>query len=186
MSALNHSDIGELVRRRFNGPEGDEIRYIPLVDSALRQLAYDVAKDPSTRQWLMTDPSTTTATLDGDGIADLSTLITTPRILLECLQYGDIFPPVNPAYPTQPFRLVDQTGMIQLAGNYDALVLKATVDGHTLKTKSPDNNATPLVGTISFQVPYWPTIAQLPEPLVEDLVWGNYWATGESKSENAA
>lgn len=185
---LNHSDIAELVRRRFNGPEGDELRYIPLVDPALRQLSYDVARDPGLRHWLMTDPTTTTATLDGNGVADLTALIADPRILLECLQYGNIFPPVNVSlgYSTQPFRLIDNTGQMQLAGNYDALVFKATLDGFELKTKSADNNATPLAGTISFEVPYWPTLAQLPNSLVQKLVWGNYWVTGEPKSENAA
>lgn len=188
MADLDHSGIAQLVLRRFNGPQSDELRYIALVDSALRQLAYDVARDSSLRHWLMTDPATTTATLDGDGAADLTTLIADPRILLECLQYGNIFPPVNEAlgYSTQPFRLIDNTGQMQLAGNYDALVFKATLDGFSLKTKSADNNATPLAGTISFEVSYWPTLALLPEALVQKLVWGNYWQTGEPKSENAA
>ena len=188
MADLDHSGIAQLVLRRFNGPQSDELRYIALVDSALRQLAYDVARDPGLRQWLMTDPATTTATLDGDGVADLTALIASPRILLECLQYGNIFPPVNVAlgYSTQPLRLIDNTGQILLAGNYDALVFKATLDGVNLKTKSADNNATPLAGTISLEVPYWPTIAQLPNSLVQKLVWGNYWITGEPKSENAA
>lgn len=186
MSTLNHSDIAEMVRRRFNLPEGAELQFVPLVDPALRQLAYDVARDSSLRQWLMTVPTATTVTLDADGVADLTALITDPRVLLECLQYGDIFPLVASGYPTQPFRLVDNVGQLQLAGGYDALILKATVDGFSLKTKSPDGNVTPLVGDISFQVPYWPTLAQLPEPLVEKLVWGNYWNTGEPKSANAA
>lgn len=186
MSALNYSDIAELVRRRFNGPEGDELRYIPLVDTGLRQLAVDVARDSSLRDYLMTDPATAVETLDASGVADLTALLADPRILLECLEYGDIYPPVNTAYPSVPFRLVDQSAMLQLAGNYDSLVLKAHVDGLTLQTKSPDNNVTPLVGQISFRVPYWPTLTQLPEALVENLVWGNYWNTGEQKSENAA
>jgi hypothetical protein len=174
-----------MVRRRFNLPEGAELQFIPLVDPALRQLAYDVARDPSLRDWLLTDPATTTATLDADGVADLEPLIEDPRILLECLQYGDIYPPVASGYPTQPFRLVDNVGLLQLSGGYDSLILKAAVSGHTLKTKSPDGNATPLVGDISFNVNYWPTLAQLPEMLVEKLVWGNWWQTGEPKSENA-
>lgn len=186
MADLNHSDVAELVRRRFNGPEGDELRYIPLVDSALRQLAYDVARDPNLRNWLMTDQATTTAILDADGVADLTTLITTPRILLECLQYGEIFPPVNANYSTQPFRMIDNEGAGQLAGAYDSLVYKAWLHGTDLHTRSGDSNVTPLVGSISFSVPYWPTIAQLPNSLVQKLVWGNYWQTGEPKSENAA
>ena len=186
MSAFNHSDIAEMVRRRFNLPEGDELRFIPLVDSALRQLAYDVAKDPSLRAWLMTDPSFTTASLSAAGVADLTALVASPRILLECLQYGEITPPA--AYASdQPFRMIDNSGQGQLAGAYDALVYKAWVEGDNLFTKSPDNNVTPLTGTIAFRVPYWPTISQLPEPLVKNLVWGNYWiSTPLTEVQNAA
>lgn len=184
MSAFNNSDIAELVRRRFNGPEGDELRYLPLVDSALRQLAYDVAEDPNLRHWLMTDPASTTAILTS-GVADLTALVTSPRILLECLQYGEIFPPVAVGYSTQPFRLVANVAQLLLAGAYDSLVFKACLDGDNLRTRSADNNVTPIAGTISFRVPYWPTITQLPEPLVENLVWGPYWQT-EVRSENAA
>lgn len=175
MADFNHSDIAEMVRRRFNGPEGDELRYIPLVDSALRQLAYDVARDSQLRNWLLTDPDTATATLDADGVADLSALITAPRILLECLQYGEIRPPVDANYSTQPFRMIENSGMGLLAGNYDSLVYKCWLEGTSLFTKSGDGNATPLVGDISFRVPYWPTIAQLPNALVQKLVWGPYW-----------
>lgn len=184
MSALTNADIAELVRRRFNGPPGDELRYLPLVDSALRQLAVDTAKDANSRDWLMTDPASAVATLDAAGVADLTALIASPRILLDCLSYGDIYPPVDPNYSTQPFRLVDNSGALQLAGGYDSLIYKAHVDGFTLQTKSQDNNATPLVGDISFRVPYWPTMAQLPEPLVEKLVYGHYWSMAEQHAEN--
>lgn len=186
MANFSVSDVCEMVRRRFALPEGEEIRFQPLVDPALRQLAYDVARDPSLRNWLLTDPATTTATLDADGVADLTNLIANPRILLECLQYGEIRPPAS-AISVQPFRMIDNQGMGQLAGAYDSLVYKCWLDGVNLHTKSGDSNVTPLVGDISFSVPYWPTIAQLPNSLVQKLVWGNYWTTGqEVKSENAA
>lgn len=185
MSAFNRSDIAEMVRRRFNGPEGDELRYIPLVDTALRQLAYDISRSSELRNYLMTDAALVTLTLAADGTTDLTTIITTdPRVLIDAFCYGDVFPPA--AYGTMPMRLVDNFGQLQLAGNYDGLILKYCIDGFLLRTKSSDNNVTPLVGDVSFAVPYWPTIAQLPEHMVENLVWGNYWATGEAKSENAA
>lgn len=186
MSDLNHSDVAELVRRRFNGPEGDELRYIPLVDSALRQLSYDVAYDPTLRHWLLTVRADTTVTMDANGVADLGDLITDPRILLECLHLGNIFPPTNTNYSTQPMRMIDNAGSGQLQGAYDSLVYKCWLEGTNLHTRSGDSNATPLVGDISFSVSYWPTIAQLPNSLVQKLVWGNYWITGEAKSENAA
>lgn len=186
MADLNHSDIAELVRRRFNGPEGDELRYIPLVDSALRQLAYDVARDQSLRHYLMSNPATTQAILDADGVADLTPLVTTsPRILLECLQYGDVHP--DPSWDSQqPLREVSDMGPGLLAGAYDALIYHYWLEGMNLNTRSPDNNETPLVGTISFRTPYWPTLAQLPNSLVQKLVWGNYWqhsAVTEAKGE---
>lgn len=185
MADLNHSDIAELVRRRFNGPEGDELRYIPLVDPALRQLSYDVAADPALRNWLLTPRTTTTAALDADGVANLTALIASPRILIECLQYGDIYPPASSGI-TQPMRMIDNSGMGQLQGPYDSLVLKCWLEGTELHTRSADGNVTPLSGSLEFEVPYWPTLTQLPNSLVQKLVWGNYWQTGEPKSENAA
>lgn len=187
MSDLNASDIAELVRRRFNGPEGDELRYIPLVDSALRQLAYDVARDPELRSYLMSDPATTTAILDGNGVADLTTLVdTSPRILLDCLCYGDVHP--DPSWASQqPLRQVNDMGPGLLAGAYDSLVYHYWLEGYKLNTRSPDNNATPLAGTISFRTPYWPTIDQLPNALVQKLVWGPYWSdTPITEAKNAA
>lgn len=172
MSALTHADIGEMVRRRFNGPDGDVLRYVALVDPAIRHLAYDVAVDPNLRPWLMTDPATTTAALDANGIADLSPLIANPRIILECLKYGEIMPPAGSGYPTQPFRMLNSEGQGQLKGMFDALQPKCWLSGYFLHTKRV--NAF-MVGSISLEVPYWPTIAQLPESLVHKLVHGDYW-----------
>ena len=187
MADVSVSDVCEMVRRRFNLPEGDELRFMPLVDPALRQLAYDVARDPSLRNYLMTDADTVTATLDADGIADLSTLVnTSPRILLECLCYGDVHP--DPSWASQqPLREVSEMGQGLLAGAYDSLVYHYWLEGMNLNTRSPDNNVTPLVGTISFRTPYWPTLDQLPNSLVQKLVWGPYWAdTPLTEAKNAA
>lgn len=174
MSTLNASDIAELVRRRFNGPEGDELRYIPLVDPALRQLSYDVARDQHLRHWLFTPRSTTTVTLDADGVADLTDLIDDPRILLECLRYGNIYPPAA-ALSTQPMRMIDNAGQGQLQGAYDSLVYKCWLEGADLHTRSGDGNVTPLTGDLALEVNFWATLPQLPESLIDYLVWGNYW-----------
>jgi len=48
------------------------------------------AADPNLRNWLLTNPATTTVALDANGVANLTALIATPRILLECLKYGEI------------------------------------------------------------------------------------------------
>lgn len=186
MSALNASDIAELVRRRFNGPEGDELRYIPLVDPALRQLSYDVARDPHLRHWLFTPRSTTTVALDANGVADLTDLIADPRILLECLRYGNIYPPAA-ALSTQPMRMIDNAGQGQLQGAYDGLIYKCWLEGTDLHTRSGDGNVTPLVGDLELEVNFWPTLSQLPEALVQQLVWGPYWNnTPVSEAKGAA
>lgn len=186
MADLDHSGIAQLVLRRFNGPQSDELRYIALVDSALRQLSYDVARDPKLRYWLFTPRTTTTATLDADGVADLSTLITTPRILLECLQHGNIYPPASTGI-TQPMRLIDNPGMGQLQGAYDGLVLKCWLEGPDLHTRSADGNANPLTGSLAFEVPYWASLTQLPDSLVQKLVWGPYWSdTPMTEAKGAA
>src|SRR5262249_44974937 len=112
-------------------------------------------------------------------------LLADPRILLECLCYGDVQP--DPSWATnQPLRQVPEMGQGLLQGNYDSLIYHYWLEGTDLNTRSPGNNVTPLVGTISFRTPYWPTLAQLPELLVEKLVWGPYWNPAEPRSENAA
>lgn len=184
MSSFTAPDIAEMVRRRFALPEGAELQFVPLVDPALRQLSYDLSRDPDWRDWIETDPATTTATLDADGVADLTALIADPRILLECFGWGDIMPPSG--YPsTQPFRMIANSGAGQLSGGYDSLVYKCWLQGTSLHTKSPDNNVTPLVGDISFSVAHWVTLDELSEPLVQRLVYGDYWNMPETERANA-
>lgn len=173
MSALTHNDIAEMVRRRFNGPDGDVLRYVPLVDSAIRHLAYDVAADPNLSHWLLTDPATTTAVLDANGVANLTALIANPRILLECLRYGEVMPPVNDSYPQLPLRMLDHEGQGMLKGIFDRLQGKYWLSGKFLHTKRISNAY--MAGSISFETGYWPTLDQLPEALIHNLVHGNYW-----------
>lgn len=44
------------------------------------------------------------------------------------------------------------------------------MQGVKLNTISEDNNATPLTGSLGLAVPYWATLAQLSEQLIEPLV----------------
>ncbi len=174
MATDTHESICIRVRRRFNRPETDTLGLQPLVDVALRRLCYDLAMDPATRNWVLTDPATTTLTLDADGSVSLAPLIASPRILLECVELGEITPPSG--YPsTQPFRFVKNSSQGQLAGCYDSIVYKAWIEGSRLYTKSGDNNATPLAGDIALSVPYWQTLQQLDQSLVERLVFHTYW-----------
>ena len=162
------------VRRKLGLPESAALSLQPLVDVAIRRLAYDIARNSNVENYLQTNPATTTVTLDGSGTADLTALVANPRILLDCLKWGDIFPPAG-YDSTQPFRLVDNLAQLRLAGAYDALVYHACLSGTSLFTRSPDNNLTPLAGIISFSVTYWPTIAQLPDSLVERLINHPFW-----------
>lgn len=140
-----------------------------LVFPVLNDLCEHVAADRNKRHYIFTDPLSVVATLDGSGNADLSTLITGNGILLESLKYGNIFPPVASGI-TQPFRMLDNAGQGQLSGAYDALILKCWLEGTVLHTKSQDNNATPLVGDISFEVPHVPGLDALNVQLEDELV----------------
>ncbi len=65
------------------------------IPNALNNLARKVANDDYQRRYLMSAPLTTTASVTSDGnfryYAELSTLISTPQIMLDVLQYGTIF-----------------------------------------------------------------------------------------------
>lgn len=174
--AETHETIAIRVRRRLGLPESATLGLQPLVDVVLRRLCYDLAKDPNSRNWVLTSPATTTATLDANGVADLTTLIASPRIILECLRYGEITDPSNDL----PMRFLAHTGQGLLAGAYDSLQLKCWLDGSSLYTKSSDNNATPLSGPLSFSVPYWLTIAQLNDSLTERLVMHPDWVNQQN------
>lgn len=163
MSTLTNAEIAVLVRRRMGTPVSDRLRYAPLINSALLLLARDVAKDKHRRHLMLTDPATTTVTLDGSGVANLTALIASPRILLPELHYGQIFDPSNP----NP--LVERQQSTR-AGNWDTIYLHYRLDGVLLRTQSTDNNATPLVGPLTLAVPYWSSLALLNDQLVEPLV----------------
>ena len=160
--------------------------------AALEKLARQIAVSPRLRHFFLTEPTTVTLTLASDGTVDISSLLTTNRVLLDCLWYGEIFPPVNDLYPTQPFRLVENRQQGLLTGMLDSLVLKAWMEGTTLHTKSPSNNVEPLVGSISFRVPYVPTLDQVPanlEGMVVDNVVrrfrGRTPSTGQTVSQQS-
>lgn len=127
---------------------------------ALEELGRACAKDSNLRNYFLTDPATTTATLDSEGTANLASLVSSQNILLDCLQYGDIIPPSG--YPsTQPMRVIANHSQGRIAGGLDALVYKCWLEGTYLNTKSPDNNVTALSGNISLRVPYVPNLSQI-------------------------
>jgi hypothetical protein len=163
MSTLNEEQVGLLVRRRLGLPPATRLRFVPLIPAALLRTVEKCAARDDLRHWVLTDKATTTAALDGSGVAGLSTLVTTPRIQLHLLRYGNIYH----ADSTFPLRPLEEAAHGQLAGALDTMFLRYWLEGTNLCTRSADGNTTPLSGPLSFAVPYWMTLAQLPEALVE-------------------
>lgn len=163
MSALSEAEIAIKVRRRMNAPVSERLRIHPLIDDALLLLSREAAKDKDRRQNFITDRETTELALDGAGVGDLTTLIDTERVLLDCLRYGELVDPSNP----NP--LVErQQG--SRPGNYDAMYLHYVLDGKKIRTQSMDNNAAPLAGPLKCALVKWVTLAELAEQEVERLV----------------
>lgn len=159
MSTLSYENVAVLVRRRLGANERSVLRFTPLIDQALRRLSYKLAESETLRHWALTDPATTTATLTS-GAADLTALITTPRILLECLGYGRIYHSSSPF----PLKRLNSAGQGQVAGAYDLQFIHYWLEGKTLKLRPTKT------GSLSFAVPYWLTLAQTDDSLIEMLV----------------
>lgn len=163
MSTLTNADIAVLIRRRMNAPVSDRLRFSPLIDSALLLLSREAAKDKDRRQNFITDRETTTLDLDANGVGDLTALIASDRILLDCLRYGEMVDPSN----SNP--LVErQQG--SRPGNYDSIYNHFVLDGTKVRTQSRDNNITPLVGPLNCALVKRVTLAELAEQEVPFLV----------------
>lgn len=133
------------------------------VDDAIRATVRKCAASSSLRHHVLTDPAETTATLDSDGVADLSTLIeSAPRILLEDLKHGDITHPDS----TFPLRPLEHSAQGALSGALDAMFPRYWIRGTKLHTRATDV----LSGDLSFAVPHWMTLEDFPDALVLKLV----------------
>lgn len=92
---MNELQIATLAAARLK-MDGQSILVLQsFVNNALNNLARQCANDDYKRRYLMTAPVTTTATITNDSAfryyTDLSTLMGTPQIMLDCLQYGTIY-----------------------------------------------------------------------------------------------
>lgn len=163
MSAYDEEEVGILVAKRLDADPADVLRFVPLVPGGLLRAVRKCAARPRLRHHVLTDRASVTVALDGSGVANLSALVASPRIQLDLLKYGEIYHSSSP----YPLRLLETAGQGQFAGSNDALFLKCWLVGSKLYTRSADNNTTPLSGSLSLAVPYWMTLAQLPEALVE-------------------
>lgn len=129
-------------------------------DDAIQRTVELCAYDAKLRHLVWTDPASVTVTLDDSGVADLSTLVTDERILLDLLKYGEI----RHADYDHPFRLLENSGQGGFAGSLDALFPKCWLVGSKLHTRTGGETA--LSGDLTLAVPYWMTLALLPEELV--------------------
>lgn len=163
MSVLTEAEIAIKIRRRMNAPVSDRLRYHPLINDALLLLSRESAKDKERRQLYLTDRNTITVALDGSGVANLTALIASQRILVDCLHYGEMYDPSNP-------NPLVQRRQGSRPGNYDNSYLHYVLDGVKVRTQSTDNNVTPLTGPLSLAVAKWVTLGELAEQEVERLV----------------
>lgn len=161
MSDLTHSTIAILVRNRLDLPASARIRIQSLVNTGLQRLGKKVAQDRHKRQYILTDKASVTASLTS-GYVDLSTLIEANGIQLEYITYGYVWHGSN---ALQWKRGPDLGGM---AGPFDTVFPHCWLEGEVLYTKG--TNGSVLSGTLSFSVPYIPSLSQLSSTLNDDLL----------------
>jgi hypothetical protein len=160
VSAYDEEQVAILVCKRLGLPPASRLRFVPLIPAALLRTCRKAAARPSLRHLVWTDPASVTAALDGSGVADLSSLVATNRVQLDLLKYGEIR---HPDY-AHPLRLIESaTG--GFAGSLDSLFPKCWLKGQKLSTRVSGEAA--LAGSLSLAVPFWQTLAQLDESLVE-------------------
>lgn len=101
--SLTDIDIAIATEKRLGWDASKRLTLMSYIPAAMSNLAKQVARDPSKRNLLMTDPDTVSVTLTAGvlpsssadatttGTADLSTIVNTYDIMLDCLKYGTIF-----------------------------------------------------------------------------------------------
>jgi hypothetical protein len=155
--------LTELVRAELRLPEDEspdlDDRVALVCDRALQRLVVQrVAPDKRLRPLLLTDPDTVSVALVS-GVGDLSALVTSNRILVECLHLGRIKDPAY-SYEVRELKSADQGA---LPNALDVLFPKYWLVGTDIYTRG--SNGAGLAGPLALAVPYWPTLAQLPDVL---------------------
>ncbi len=153
--ALTPQLVSEIVRHRLGEPDSSRAaRFEFLVPEALKLTGRKIAANTNLRQLLTTDPLATTAVLAADFSISLPALYASDQILLEYLDYGQIYLE-NEKYPLQ---MMDRqrSQLPQYLGNYYRYYY---VEGDKLFVKDG------IAGdTVSFAVSYYPaTLADLPD-----------------------
>lgn len=93
--SLNDLQVATLASKRLKLDGRGLLPLMSYVSNALNNLARQCANDDYKRRYLMTAPASTTSTITSDSgfryYTDLSTLIASPQIMVDYLQYGTIF-----------------------------------------------------------------------------------------------
>lgn len=92
--ALDEAQVGILTAERLKIPLENRLRLQTYIPNALHNLAQSVANDPLRRRLLLTDQSACTATVTTstyNTFADLTTVQDTYGVMLEYLQYGNVY-----------------------------------------------------------------------------------------------
>lgn len=163
MSDLSYSQIGILVRNRLDLPASARLRLQSLINTGLQRLGKKVAQDRHKRQYILSDQSTTTATL-ASGSVSLDTLIDDSGLQLEFITYGFLW---HSDY-TAPLQWKRGPDMGAIAGPFDNVFPHCWMEGTTLYAKG--TNGAALSGVVRFAVPYVPTLAQLSNTLNDELL----------------
>ncbi len=92
--SLTEEQCGLLTAERLKLPRSAGLGFQTYIGNALNNLALDTVNDAQKRRWLITDPSTTSASVvfsNGQYYADLSTLMASPQVMIDYLNYGTIY-----------------------------------------------------------------------------------------------
>lgn len=179
---MTTAEAAELARRRLGWPPSANPRLETFVPKAIQKLTEVLGKHPTKRRYVFSDPATTTIALDGAGTADLASL-SDAGLLLEMLEYGEIYDPSFPDIPLVPLR---NKAQVALPGNFDQGFGHYALEGTRIVTRSGDSNATPLAGPLSFACPQVKVIASLPVQTHDELIDFIVLIAGPSKPTIAA
>lgn len=163
---LNEKQIAEMARQQLRYPNASRnLGLITIIPNAIERLATMAAQDEN-KKFLFLTPTTLTAPLDGAGKVDLSTIITTNKIIAEFMDRGYIWHSSS----TKPLQFIQNPEMATL-GSCEDDVIFYWMRGRVLYTR----NKTPIVGTplsgnLTLELPFIPTLANFPEEMTLDLV----------------
>jgi len=110
MATMNENDIAVLASKRLKQGQGAILPLMSMCQNALNNLSRQVANDTDRRRLLLTNQTTATASITGyvdRYYADLSTLQSSPGIMLDTIRLGTTF--FAPSVTATPYNLNNGT-----------------------------------------------------------------------------